>query len=246
MKESDKSSGSIAALNSMTDIRKSEDFGTNLKRALKEQSLKTVDEIGDFGETVENNSDFGEKYLNYGSVKAQKNDESKLQRAKKLVIQDLNKVRETWKKNWFYYGNDPNFPPKAQMEKAIEREIWAFWILEQDFIVYKHYPSFMGDSTYRPSNKVPDSLVLDRFAELDIISARSDIQAIRQHKRLNPIGGKTQEVYVLGISGEIDTQKEVNAINKWAKEHKPDLITGNLRSISRELRSVENLFGKDT
>jgi hypothetical protein len=54
-------------------------------------------------------------------------------RAKSLLDKHIDSVRLYWAKEWFYYGNDPVEPDRTQFRLEIEREIWALWIMTQDY-----------------------------------------------------------------------------------------------------------------
>src|SRR5262249_39354634 len=53
--------------------------------------------------------------------------------AKKMIRDDLDKIRSAWAKQWFYYGNNPQVLSAAEMSDSIERELWALWILDEQF-----------------------------------------------------------------------------------------------------------------
>ena len=76
-------------------------------------------------------NDLGDRY---GRQKL-KESKGNLIEAKRLVDLELEQQRNIWRKRWLYYGTEPNLLSTNEQVRAIEKEIWALWILENFDII---------------------------------------------------------------------------------------------------------------
>lgn len=50
-----------------------------------------------------------------------------------MITEQVQRLREQWANEWFYYGHDPNLREQPVLEEEMEREIWALWIRNHKF-----------------------------------------------------------------------------------------------------------------
>jgi hypothetical protein len=91
---------------------------------------------------------------------------------------------------------------------------------------------------------VPD-LVLRRLADFDVVYARNQQQVREQTRRIierknaaleDPDAPPSKEDYPLHNVGDlVDTQKEIDALESWAKKHPTRLSSAGLMSTPRSL-----------
>lgn len=212
-------------------------FKMNLENALEEESQKTTKSIGGLAMTILNSQDYGKACLKRlhrlqpHSVKANPDMQEVL--AKKMIVDDLDRQRRQLAKQWFYYGNDPLQENLYDMSDKIETEIWASWILDQDF----------GDP--RPTDWGRDGIELDsiydRLVDLDIAIARTDEQRLPQMSRV--IDNPNKGIPVTDVDDDDPyKRKEVLAFTEWAANHHPDPIGGSRGAVPRIMGSILDIY----
>lgn len=163
----------------------------------------------------------------------------------------VDKQRETWakQKGWFYYGNAP--PPfyKAHTTNAIEAEMWALWIAQEDFrpIIYYDQAEGLGHKrmgkiekgeiyeNLQGRSRVPIDKLLTRLRRLGILEG-----AHWPEKWRRASGGPLEQPGILAVEindiyGEVDTAAELNSIRNWAANRKPMIFGGQLGSVRRPM-----------
>jgi hypothetical protein len=211
-------------------------FKANLKNALEEEWQKMTKMIGSLALSIIQDQNYGKSCLkrlvrlNPQSARASADMQEAL--AKRMIVDDIDRHRREWAKDWFYFGNIPFQEGVNAMSEKIEKEIWASWILDQDF----------GDP--RPTDWGRDGIELDsiydRMVELDIAIARTESQQQQQMFRVIDEG---KEIPITDI-GDDDLYKrgEVAAFIGWANNHKPDLIGGRDGGVSRIMGSILDIY----
>lgn len=168
-------------------------FKTSLENALLAEADLTVKAIMSLALSILENPSYGAECLErLRRLDARARDprvtESQLElMAKEMIRNDLNNHRRKWANEWFYYGNDPG--PTAGLAESIELEMWALWILNEQFrvkfrevrdsidgvlvarIPYAHGATFAEEG-------FPE-LVLRRLAEFGVVEARTSLQKLR-------------------------------------------------------------------
>lgn len=221
---------------------------TALEEALKDERQRGVDRIAGFGLDLRKSPDFARIFL----MNMNRRDPGfkKLDiRAKKQVIdRDIEKMvdmyRQIWAKSWLYYGNNPPPTTVDEISRRIEREIWAMWILEQDFkLKVSEGRDSLDDvkvSTFvwvEGRNKTPlHPLIIDRLIELDVVLPQSFYEMYQRFLRTqkDPNG----ESPTVRIEGKVDEEKELENIKNWAKNRKPQVLAGNLDRIPRPVPPI--------
>lgn len=227
---------------------------TTLENAMIDETTKTVNVIIDRANAIK-------RHLNYGKLileeMYQKNPQTKklsgiqLKWAAYKYVEELVDIdRKKWAINWLYYGYNPPNISMYEMSRMIEREIWALWILDQDFQIIKYEESKStreGEVTIEyTKNKGRDKLpfgniLLKRLAYLNITEARNmqelavnTIHKVQmQSEKFNPVSG---------ITGTVDEENELNKIKEWAINH-PRLTFTSPDNVSfRTVPSISQYF----
>ncbi len=168
-----------------------------------------------------------------------------LQVANKFVEKIVDEQREKWAKEWLYYGNNPPNASTYEMSRKIEREIWAMWILDQDFNLYsKQMGGFQGevDGTWEQPivegrDRMPfHKLIVEKLIELGVVIP----QTSRQFDALNHRnwGNPNKERPNVLIEGQLDDDNELSEIQNWAKNHQPETLAGAFGTQVRMLPSI--------
>src|ERR1700722_2725302 len=128
-------------------------FRSNLQNGLLAASKMVTNQLTELSENINQSQDFGDAVLREvdkrlphqkggGSDKADKLREST---GMSLLDEYFQKLRERYAKEWFYYGSNPVSARLSDLAFHIELEIWALWILAQDW-KFDHYRDFADDA----------------------------------------------------------------------------------------------------
>jgi hypothetical protein len=156
--------------------------------------------------------------------------------------QAADEQRRSWAKdpNWFYFGYNPPEPLHAlRTTHAIEAEIWRLWILSEDFKtigVGKFDQDGMPDGMKLGAggnSKIALDKILDRLVEIGVVSSRGPDDS----RKLNRLWKLDAEV--TDIEGEVDSEKELASIRKWAAERKPELLGGQISGVPRTILPLD-------
>ena len=110
-------------------------FKTSLENAMLAEADLTIKAILSVAISINANSSYGAECLQKlkrlnPRLKNPKVSEDELEpMAKAMIRNDINKQRQEWADQWFYYGNDPG--PSLGMADGIELELWGLWILNE-------------------------------------------------------------------------------------------------------------------
>lgn len=203
---------------------------TTLENALIDERTKTTKAISDLGLYIK-------RHLNWGKLTLQemykvKPETKKLSgkqlewEAYKYVEGKVDEERKKWSEQWIYYGYNPPNTSIHEMSRMIERELWALWILDQDYKVItgtRHYYGKERESWEYTKIEGKDKLpfgqtLLGRLANLNIIDART--QEELQKSIINKQQMESENITsVSGISGDVDEADELNKIEGWIKKY---------------------------
>ncbi len=128
-------------------------FRSNLQNGLLAASKMVANQLTELSENINQSQDFGDAVLrevdkriphqkSAGSDKADKLRESN---GMTLLDEYFQELRELYAKKWFYYGNNPVTARLPVLAFHIELEIWALWILAQDW-KFDHYRDYADDA----------------------------------------------------------------------------------------------------
>ena len=156
------------------------------------------------------------------------------------IASDFDKIRADFAKNWYYFGNNPDLTYLTSLDDRIEVELWALWILDQDFKYHTYQDSFTHDSIeVRGKDDIPlthrifEHLTDDLFQTAMIDNAYATLHY--------SMFGSVREGAELGADGNL---AEVIA---WAKRNTGKILKGQLRTMPRSLGSVadaNSIFGQ--
>jgi hypothetical protein len=183
-------------------------FKTNLENAMLAEADLTIKAILSVATDINENSIYGAQCLaklkqnnpRLNAPGARVKDDELERLAKQMIREDINKQRQKWADEWFYYGNDPG--SREGLAEAIELEMWSLWILNEQLKLVKHYrgspdnplvstevlvvegktfggkPGIPGGGTSFGERGIPEG-VLVRLAEFGTIEARTQLQKLR-------------------------------------------------------------------
>jgi hypothetical protein len=169
-------------------------FKTNLENALAAEATLTSDAIMSLANSINENVTYGAdclQKLKKTNPRAREPGVTARElevMAKTMITDDIDAKRREWADKWFYYGHEPG--TVHGLAEDIEREIWGLWILNQKLkAVAWEDCSAAGEvlscvdhqeveSATFGSKGVPES-VLRRLADLDVVTARTQLQKLR-------------------------------------------------------------------
>ena len=168
-------------------------FKTSLENAMLAEADLTIKAIMSVAMSINANSSYGAECLQKlkrlnPRLKNPKVSEDELEpMAKAMIRNDINKQRQEWADQWFYYGNDPG--PSLGMADGIELELWGLWILNEKLKTKTKSVSGSMDSSIEVVTHyvegatfgeygVPEG-VLRRLAEFGVVEARTELQKLR-------------------------------------------------------------------
>jgi hypothetical protein len=233
------------------ESRSLEDFEENMRNALIAAKQYIGTGIVNFAGTIKKDYQYGKNWLARAAAQPSTNPavgyandpvEARLRHVLPLVHQACDKQRSTWAKdpNWKYFGQNPPDPlHEARTTNAIEAQIWALWVLSEDF-------KTIGVGTFgadgEPSgvkygaggkSKIALDKILDRLVAIGVVLGRTHDETRKDIKRRYEKGKELGllDAEVTDIDDEVDSEKELASIRKWAAERKPKLMSGVPRTI---------------
>jgi hypothetical protein len=221
-------------------------FGTNLKDALRQQAELTIKAIMSLAMKINESSDYGPACLQrlerLDPRMKRASAAEREARAKAMIVNDIDRQRGKWADEWFYYGREPHPTRQPTLIDAVELELWAFWILQEQFKIetvniqsgdkVTNEPHVIGKSGFDLTYAPP---VLERLGDYDVVVGQNQKQRDQQLQRGveedSPNDRPLMEVYpTLG-------DKEIKLLENWATKHNPN-AGANLRTYKRTLGSI--------
>jgi hypothetical protein len=167
-------------------------FKTRLENALEAEAGITSDAIMSLANSIAENDNYGAecleklKRLNPNAFNSKVTEKQRELLAKKMIRDDIDRQRQLWADQWFYYGYDPG--TTTGIADDIEQEMWGLWILNEKLQAKTKSVSGSMDSSIEViihyaegatfgEYGVPEA-VLRRLADFDIVQARTKLQQI--------------------------------------------------------------------
>jgi hypothetical protein len=132
-----KAKSAVTLAESSTNITS---FRTNLENSLLEQSRVTTKAMRSLAMSILEDPDYGHDCLEklsgqyQGYVNPSGSNVGTLRSlAKGMIRADIDKIRQQWADDWFFYGRNPPKLTAGAMRDGIELELWALWILNEQF-----------------------------------------------------------------------------------------------------------------
>ena len=230
---------------------------TKLQNTMSYETDYTVKTLMGLGQRVFDSENFGEfvmkKATERYNIPKDADEKTKEREGKKYIQEMLDNKRKEWSDDWFYYGWDPPVSSIEDMSRTIEREIWGLWILDQEF-KQQRYAIYGAINRNGPRSvswiydyKGRDGLefgepILDRLIDLDVVIARTQDQ-FESWTRRRVLDNWTKPYdSLVKINDSLDTKDEITAIEKWAKDHPPELLAGGISGTKRTLKPAIRLF----
>ncbi len=146
-----------------------------------------------------------------------------LRHYQKRLLEIVNTLRKGWATDWFYFGNSPPTFSTSYATNSIEAEMWAFWILSDNFkpgADDEEWPMF-GDTGLKLEP------IARRLRELGVIDKEYHAESWRRHFDKDLLPKQIDNIY-----GEVDRKDEEEAILKWAENHPRQYLGGNRMGYS--------------
>lgn len=266
--ESRKEGKSLTYLNNISNISEKANINdvhaslrTNLEDAIKSEKSKTIDSIKGLALKIKRHPDFGKNLLNtlrhtQPRLRGMQGRQLQLE-VQRHIEKMLDERRNIWASGgegaeaWLYYGNDPPGTSIMEMSDKIEREMWAMWILDQ---AYKQKVDEIRDirddvtvsrsSRVEGRDKIPfGEPILRRLIALGVVFPQMTFQKVAWAMK-NP-GKSNGNLPNTFVEGNVDTQKEIEAIESWAKNHPMELLSGMFDRIPRKIGRVIDIIPSD-
>ena len=161
-----------------------------------------------------------------------------LRAGQKMLDGDLDALRDKWSGQWYYYGNNPFPYSRWELARIFERELWALWILQQDYRVVH------GKMKYRGEVYNYDTIaggmpmvhqIYDRLVELHVVQQDGHMPKFDS----NPEDDEDQAVeypYALSAAGPY-----LDGLLRWAKSHGTDPSKGQMKGNDRILPTISQV-----
>ena len=222
---------------------------TRLENALLTEKQETIKTISNLALDVRRSPEFGKnllKKLYQQKPQLKKMKDPEIQQAANALIETIvDEDRAKWAQDWFYYGHDPATTSTQEMSQKLEREIWGLWILDMGFgMVEYDNTSFAGEVVsggvyymVEAANGIPfDELIVERLIELGVVFPQTQRQLAELNSR--NFGNPNKQNPNVFIEKKVDEEKEITAINEWAKKHPIESLSGNVDSTVRKLPKI--------
>jgi hypothetical protein len=238
-------------LNMLGDSLSIDLFEANIKNLLVTGKQMGGTAIVNYAGTILKDQWFGDRWVSKIRTERPGLNERELEDEIKIHIETaVDLQRQEWanNKDWLYFGNNPPMRPQAILINSLEAEIWALWIILEEYRIF--FPK-VADTLFSESHHVRLegksginlNKVLDRLVELGVFVGRTDAE---KRKRLDQLAKaaaskatprpkptlsnlrKTIEqlqeeagllpAEVDGIKGLVDTREELAIIQEWASK----------------------------
>jgi hypothetical protein len=245
------------AISQVPDSLHLEDLKTKMENAWTEAQTVGKQAMQFYANTIREDNTWGDRLwakLKAGKlpgVRTSKDDLDLYNLGKAWIHTVVNQQRQKWaeQSDWFYYGHAPAPLNDKHTTNAIEAELWAIWIAQENF--QAKYVEETG-GTDREGNVA----VLGHHYDYDDPEGKSriDINKILPHLRdLGVVqGGPMREMgrsynmrnegmlaaEVKDINGDVDTGAELQSLNQWAANRKPSFFGGSVGFVRRPVKPL--------
>jgi hypothetical protein len=177
----------------------------------------------------------------------------RFEHGKDWIRKTVNEQREAWAKQdgWLYYGHKPVDITEASTVNAIETELWALWIAQENFqkeriteygsmdregnVAERSYDSYKDP---KGRSGIELNRILPELRRLGILEGTVAGEAWKRNPASNPQANALMPVEINDVYGDADTQAELESINKWAANRKPVIFGGKLGSVPRTMGTL--------
>jgi hypothetical protein len=136
----------------------------------------------------------------------------------KYIDQYVDKLRNQYAKDWFYFRNNPDLTAIRSVDDRIELELWALWLLDQEFKVIEKPETLIGPSrSALGKDRIPLNHPILKHLVKDLYVTNGgiiDLEYSLQRGLLD--GGPIGEAL---FPNEVRTEKELKVLTDWAKMH---------------------------
>jgi len=230
-------------------------FRTNLVNGLLAASKTVTNQLTDLSENINRRQDFGDAVLREvdkrlprrKDVTPDKWDELRETNGMNLLDEYFDKLRQRHAKDWFYYGNNPVTARLPVLAFHIELEMWALWILAQEWR-FDHYRDYGDEWGYYPGARYWTN---GDFHLEDIMEALDDLAGEEVVKEF--WAGRSSQDELAATSALSDAAKrgagdddgavraDLTKMLNWAKSIPGKILHGNLDYRPRRLGSIGDI-----
>jgi hypothetical protein len=211
-------------------------FRTNIVNGLAAASQDVMDQLRTLSTNIDDKQDFGKAVLREvdkrfprSKSRSQEAADDLLERNGRTLLDDyFYKLRQRYAKDWFYYGNDPVTSRLPLLAFHFEVQIWALWILNQDWKM--KYAAFGGEDTPATAYWISGDFGLDEIMGALEELAGKDIWT----RALIPDEGVITSS-LLDAGKREDEDKDMAKVLAWAKTTPGKILHANLDYRPRSL-----------
>jgi hypothetical protein len=256
------------ALSSTIEAGQVGSFKSNLENALLAASAVITGQLGTLSENINRyespeGGGFGDalvrilekRFPRPKNMKDDAFDDLQERNGHQMLDEYFDKLRRSYARTWFYYGNNPLTAQLPFIQFDLEIETWALWILNQDWKT-KYAGLYSEDAPVITYWATDDGFDLD-----SIMDALEDLagKELRDNLKLQPkkIPLKNQPGWVQEINPQADDDRDaardlldsakrmdedtdLAKILSWAGKHPGKRLHGNLDYRARNIGSLAN------
>jgi hypothetical protein len=222
-----------------------ESFRSALRRELARQKKTLTATIGVYADKViDAQYNFGQEQVNRlvtmnpNFLKKPYSDQ--IRAGQKMLDGDLDALRDKWADQWYYFGNNPFPYSRWELARRFERELWALWILQQDYKVVRGKMKYRGEAynweTIGGGMPIV-SQIYNRLVELNVIQRGNQTIKIGQDTDTKDDEDDAIE-YPPGLPQEVPY---LDGLLRWAKNHGTDPSRGQMEGNSRSLPTISEV-----
>jgi hypothetical protein len=221
-----------------------DDFKREIVGVLDSQKTKLTATIGAFADKILDDSKIdwgGEQVKRLGNKYPELHKlpyQEQRRRGELMLNDDLDKMRRNWANNpvWFYFGNIPFTYSRFELARTIERELWALWVLDQDYKVEHKTMRYRGelyDFDVVAGKNVMNKPIWDRLVELHVFRAPPDEASIPPNPDSDP---NDEENQAMEVPYNWD-KSYLPMLLSWANAH-GTTPQSQIRGVSRIIGSI--------
>jgi hypothetical protein len=219
-----------------------------LENTMSDEQLRISRQFTRWLDSIQKNQEFGDKVL----VELQKryptaaDDKTRELQGMRFLDEYFDKMRQLWTNDWFYYRHNPVGAGIEFYASRFDREIWAFWILGQDW----DRRLLRMDDDGPDMNPMPYYVTKDSGLELfNVAEALADF-SYKEFQGLSAQIGKIDRQVakdeINAVKNFLDASQRTNAdellkqVTDWAKSNPGAMLHGNLEYRTRNLGTIAN------